>query len=325
MNNSSITENIVKCNYISVTDFISKYIMNIVSIFGIIANLICIMIFIKIIKTTQSQGNMYKYFLMKSIMDCLTLIINSFQYLKYCSNCDMAHSYLIQIWYIWFYFYFAYIVESSSVIFEMAAILDCYIRIKSIFKCCQTNLFFYLFCIFVIAINVIINLLMPLSFQITSEIGNNNETFYNADYNDFGKSSYASISFFNSLIKDGLFFLIIFILNVMILTLLKSTTDRRRSLGGNNNTLSSTSLVAERKKIIMIAATGLNYMIGHFPIIYWCVSFAFSNETLNCYSLFFLVLYYISFADSIFFYFFFNNIFKKILIEYIPFINRNTS
>jgi hypothetical protein len=323
MDNSSIT-NSNTCGLVFISDFLTKYIMNIVSIFGIIANLICIMIFIKIIKTTQSQGNMYKYFLMKSIMDCLTLIINSFQYLKYCSNCETAHSYLMQIWFIWFYSYFAYIFETSSAVFEMAATFDCYITIKSILKCCQTNLFFYLFCIFVIAINVIINLLMPLSYKITSEIGNNNETFFNSDYNDFGKSSYASISFFNSLIKDGLFFIILFILNVMILTLLKSTTDRRRSLGGNNNTLSSTSLVAERKKIIMIAATGLNYMIGHFPIIFWTVSFTFSNETLNCYSIFFHVLYYISFADSIFFYFFFNNIFKKILIESIPFINRNT-
>jgi hypothetical protein len=65
-------------------------------------------------------------------------------------------------------------------------------------------------------------------------------------------------------------------------------------------------------------------MIGHFPIIFWTFFITFSNETLNCYSTIFAVLYYISFADSIFFYFFFNNIFKKILIEYIPFINRNT-
>jgi hypothetical protein len=314
----------VNCKFDSVRDFLTKYILNIVSIFGIIANLICIIIFIKIIKRRRSQGNMYKYFLMKSIMDFLTLIINSFQYLKSCNNCKTAHSYLIQIWYIWFYFFFAYIVESSSVIFEMAAILDCFITIKLILNCCQTNLFFYLFTILVIVVNVTTNSLFPLSFKIESRINNNNETVYYYDYSKFGESSLSNIMLFNSLVKDGLFFIILVILNAMILRLLMKTTDRKRNLGGNNSISLVASQSAELRKLIMIIATGLNYMIGHFPFLISAILSNFFSNFANCYFLFALVFYYISFADSIFFYFFFNNIFKKILLESIPFINRNT-
>jgi hypothetical protein len=323
MYNSSIRND--SCVLVSVIDFITKYVMNIVSIFGIIANLICIMIFIKIIKTTQLRGNMYKYLLMKSIMDFLTLIINSFQYLKYCSNCETAHSYLMQIWFIWFYFYFSFIVETSSALFEMAAIFDCYITIKSVLKFCQTNLFFYFFCIVVIVVNVIINIFFPLSFQIESRINNQNETVFDHGFSDFGKSSFSNVLFFNSIVKDGLFFIVLFILNVMILTLLKKTTDRKRSLAGNSNTLLSTSQLAERKKLIMIIATSSNYIIGHFSYFTWTVISTFNREKYDsCYSTFSLLFYYTTFADSLFFYFLFNNIFKKVLIQSIPFINRNT-
>jgi hypothetical protein len=314
-----------KCSYISIIEFISKYIMNVVSIFGIIANLICIIIFIKIIKTTQSPGNMYKYFLMKSIMDFLSSNKNIFHYFEFCYNCEASHSYLVQIWFIWFYLYFASIVETASALFEMAAIFDCFITIKSILKCCQTNLFFYSFSAVVIVLTGSSYILLPLSFKINSELDYNNETIYSSDYTDFGKSSFSNEIFFNSLIKDGIFFIILLIFNLMILALLKKTTDRKRSLAGNTNALLAASLLAERRKLIMIIATGLNYLIGHFPFLIFSFLYSFVSNMFVCYIVYPLLFYYTSFANSIFFYFFFNNIFKKFLIESIPLINRNTT
>jgi hypothetical protein len=321
MSNSSIVIS-DNCTNNSLKDFINLYIMNTINIFGIIANFICIIIFTKIIKTTQSTGNMYKYFLMKSIMDLLSLFINSFEYFKHCSNCEATNSYLLQIWFIWFYMYLSNVAEIASVIFEIAAIFDCFITIKSILNFCQTNLFFHLFSITLIVINVIINLMFPLGYQIESKI-ENNETSYRSDKNEFGKASFSSLNFFNSLIKDVIFFIILFILNLMILTLLKRTTDRRRALAKNNNNLLSTSESAERRKLIMITATSLNYMFGHFPSLIWSFHLILAKGVDNCYFIYLLLFYYISIADSIFFYFFFNNIFKKNLIESIPFINRN--
>jgi hypothetical protein len=206
----------------------------------------------------------------------------------------------------------------------MAAIFDCFITIKSILKCCQTNLFFYSFSAVVIVLTGSFYILLPLSFHIKSEINSNNQTIYYYDYTNFGKSSFADIIFFNSLIKDGIFFIILFVLNVMILALLKRITGRRRNLAENNDTLLSASLSAERRKLIMIIATGLNYMIGHFPYFIFAILYNFFIKTVECYTLYVLFFYYITFADSIFFYFSFNNIFKKFLIESIPFIHRNT-
>jgi hypothetical protein len=75
----------------------------------------------------------------------------------------------------------------------------------------------------------------------------------------------------------------------------------------------------------MIIVTGLNFMIGHLPYFTWTFIITLIKKMNQCYSIFPLISYYISYADSIFFYFFFNNIFKKFLIESIPLINRNTS
>jgi hypothetical protein len=325
MNNS----NSVTCLYSSILDLFSRYLENVLNIFGIIANGLCFIIFIKIVKRRQLHSNMFKYLLMKSLIDCLNFLSNSFQYLFYCSNCRTSSSYLIVVWYIWVYNYFQSITEVGSGIFEIIATFDCFITISSTFKWCQNNLFFYLFTILSILLVSIYLLIYPFGFVISKKIQSNvntSFTIYFYEYNDFGESSvYSDLAAANAIVRDGVFLIILLSLNLMILISLKKTTERRRILTKNNTNqnLLSASQNAENKKLIMVLAIGLNYTIGHLPYFVWTIMTLFFNDYGTCYYKFVYFVYLMSYADGIFFYFFFNNIFKRFLIGFIPFLNRN--
>jgi hypothetical protein len=277
---------------------------------------------------------MFKYFLMKSISDFLISFFNAFQYFYYCTNCKSSSSFIMQIWYVWYNFYFGNTVEAASGIFEMAAIFDCYITITSKFRSFQKNLCFFSFSIAVIIILSLFYLLVPFGLTIKRTVvidSNNNETSfsYSSEFNEIGDSSvYSTTGLVNAIIRDYIFLFILLILNIMILFLLKRTTQRRRILGGansTNNTLSAASRKAEKKKMIMVIATGFNYFIGHLPYSIWFTLFyyIYKNNIGSCAFIYVYFLYYLSFVTGIFFYLFFNNIFRKLLIELIPFVNRN--
>jgi hypothetical protein len=76
----------------------------------------------------------------------------------------------------------------------------------------------------------------------------------------------------------------------------------------------------------MVIATGINYLIGYIPFSIWfALNFIYKNNYGYCLFIYVYFLYYFSFVNGIFFYFFFNNVFRRLLIELIPFINRNNS
>jgi hypothetical protein len=301
-------------------------------IFGFVSNGICITVFILIIKRTQSSqlnGNMFKYLLMKSIMDFCSCILEALQSFEVCPYYkSIACSLMIT----WVYDnFFRMIFLSLSIIFEVAATFDCYLNIKRILNYCQTNLFFYLFSILVTIFISLIHLVFPLSisyieFNEVNELNNETIHYYYPKISKFGKRFlYTNKDFINSLMRDFILFIILVVLNVMILNLLIKVTKNRLTLVGNNNHnhLLTSSQKAERKKMVMIIATGLSYMIGHFPYFVYTLLVSYSDVGIFCYFQYINLLFHLSYVDGIFFYFSFNNIFKNIFMELIPFFKRN--
>jgi hypothetical protein len=296
-----------------------------VNILGLIGNGLCIITFSKIIIKKQSQGNLFNYLLLKSIIDFIDFISNSFGVLYYCYNCQMSNWYIFQIWAIWFYNYVEFIAETVSAILEIAATFDCLITINKTFIYCQRKSFFYLFSTLILVGFTLFYLIFPLGYKIKKHDSN-----FDYNYNDFGSTSfYSHITIIDSIIRDGIFLLIIITLNKFVLDLLKKSTQRRRELSGqvtNDNNLLTVAQSAERKRMIMIIATGLNYMIGHF------INLAFTiittlNKELNTFCLhkFWILLYDLSYANNIFIYYFFNNVFRRFLNELVPFYKRNSN
>jgi hypothetical protein len=295
-------------------------------ILGIMANGICIVIFSLIVK--QAQGNMFRYLLIKSIMDCFISLLsisdnfdvcNNFKHLICVLNSIITTEYLLRICLI------------CSIVFEISATFDCYISISRKLKNFQNNLFFYSFSISLIILIVLIYLMFPLMYNIEKySFSDSNNISYSGYYissNSFGMFSERIHGLFYELLtRDVVLLIILITLNMLILFTLIKTTVRRRALAGNNtnNNMVISSQNAERKKMIMILLTGLNYFIGHFPsFLYFFLKFYFQIYLTLCYFIYFEMLLYLSYVNGIFFYFFFNNVFRKTLIRFIPFINRN--
>jgi hypothetical protein len=294
-------------------------------IIGIITNGICILIFSLIVKKTQLQSNMFKYLLIKSIIDFCICILQLIVYLNVCGSFRTLLCFVVQIW---FFEYFQFILLSLSIVFEIAASFDCYININKKLECCQTNLFFYLFSFCAVVVYFLVYLIYPLIFKpkkitLTNQLNNSTITDYSPGQSSFGKRLYnIGITSLESFLRDCLLFIIVVALNVLILISLIKTTKRRRNLAGNNNdNLMVSSQKAERKKMLMILTTGINYMIGHLPNFIVSFLLDYFRIYLNCLDVYIDLLFYLSYVDGIIFFFLFNNIFRRILIS--PFIKRN--
>jgi hypothetical protein len=305
--------------------FNTKIIKMTLYIIGIITNGICILIFSLIVKKTQLQSNMFKYLLIKSIIDfclCFLQLMNS---LNVCVSFRSLLCFVVQIW---FFEYFQYIFLSLSIVFEIAASFDCYININKKLECCQTSLFFYLFSFCAVVVYFLVSLIYPLINKLvkiteTDLLNNNTITYYSPELSSFGERIHKiGILSLDSLLRDCLLFIILVVLNVLILISLIKATKRRRNLARNNNdNLMLSSQKAERKKMLMILTTGINYMIGHLPNF---IIFFFLHHFriyLYCLGIYIDLLFFLSYVDGIIFYYLFNTIFKRTLIS--PFIKRN--
>jgi hypothetical protein len=316
MNNSVIINSTSKC--ISLDD--SERVLFII---GIITNSICIFVFsIIIIKQHQQQhGNMFKYLLLKSIVDLLFSFINILDYFNVCQSSNELICVLVHIW---VFKYLQITIATLSIVFEVAATVDCYININRKLLCCQNNQFFYSFSILTIILLFLFYLVYPLSFVVVKL----NLDYYKIEKSKFGMFFYhLNPAFLDSLLRDFVLFIILVVLNLLILISLMKATQHRRlilvSNSNNNTSMLTSSQKAERRKMIMILATGSNYMIGHFPNFIWYFLQSYFNIPPNCNIIFVDFFLNLSYVDGIFLYFFFNNIFKQVFIELIPFMNRN--
>jgi hypothetical protein len=142
---------------------------------------------------------------------------------------------------------------------EISATIDCLITINKTFIFCQKKSFFLIFSVVIVIWYSLFYLIFPFGFEIVhkSEKWNLNVSFYVHQFNHFGSTKfYKTIYIIDSSIREGIFLIIIMILNGFIISLLKKSTQRRRILVGNNrnndNTLLRSSQNAERKRMKMI-------------------------------------------------------------------------
>jgi hypothetical protein len=325
------------CPHDIVKNFINDYLNRVIDLLGVISNGLCILVFSRILTCTQqssqlNNNNMFKYLLMKSIMDFMNSLSNFFLFWHNCSNdCESSKSFIVQIWHIWFYDYIEYILETLSSLFEIAATFDCYITINNKYEFCQSSLFFYSFSILVTIFWTIFYLIFPLGLVIKDKIEINpfnNETkhIYSVEDNDFANSQfYKKISIIDSLIRDGLFFIILIIINVKIFIILKRMSRQRQALtiSDNLSILFRNAEKAKRKKMQMIFAIGVNYSIGHFSFLIYNALYGFNFSLVSCFFVYFVLPYYITYTNNIFFYYFYNKIFKKFFVSLIPFFKPN--
>jgi hypothetical protein len=303
-------------------DMKNVFTIPILSIFGLIFNILSTVVFSLIIKNGQ-RDDMYKHLLLKSICEALGCFFSVFGAIYY-YNGTSTNPFIMVVWYIWFRQYFSYALFMASTGFEIAATFNCAISIEKKFKWCEKKLFFWIWVISIFVLSFSVEIFPVFIFSVGdySYIDQFNRThhIYNVSRNplilQFGKFGLAE-----SIIKEIMFLLILLSLNIYILIKLVQIGRRKRRLTSNNQNRNR----AEIRKIIMLIVLFLTFLLGRLPnIVYFVVNTEFDA------TLFWIkfkgygeIVLYFSNSISFFVYFFFNKNFERLFFEIIHYRSLN--
>jgi hypothetical protein len=290
-----------------------------IPILGVVANFICIINFITIIrKSNNSIGNMFKYLLVKSVCDLFILSFDVTLFLCLDENKKVYSTYFVQVFNLFFEIYLYYVVAFISCYSEILATLDCLFMLNQKFELFKRSSTFYLLIIFLIVFSIVFYL--PEPFRIKIAYISPGE--YVSITTELGKSKiFHYYSFVHVLLRDLIPFLSLIIINILILIYLREATRRRRALSsGQSTSMVNSAETAERNKVKMILFTSIIYLF-HIPSIF--LNLNLSSLNFRPYLLIIVILSLdFSFGLTIIPYTLFNHNFRKNLYRFIMFIFR---
>jgi hypothetical protein len=291
---------------------IGYYLVNTLNVLGSFLNIICILIFYKIIKQEQNnQGHLFKYLFLKSISDFLFCITNIPVIVYYRKEPILDDSFIMQLWYIVGYHYLFAVFTQMSIWFEIFALIDCFCLVSMKFQWHKSKLCFYLTSILSTLIFFVYYIPTNFDFKIV-RIGNGG---YKIDeFNIIFVHYYAAT---HTISRELFPICISIVVNTLILFYIrKATIHRQRIANMNPNSVNSQahlmiarSIHAERNKTKMIIVTSCMHLF-RLPIIFFNFEiFNFkSNHLLIDFCFLFLHLY---FAIPVVSYVLFNKTFRK--------------
>jgi hypothetical protein len=312
--------------------------LTIVNVFGTFMNLICCLIFIKIIKkrakmerNRKTLNQMYKYFLLKAICDLIINIIYSLNHLIDTENDDdtsLSLSYIKALWSYLVYQFGLNCLLLASGLFEITANFDCALSIDNCSKWFHktsnfiyNSVFILLFCfvfhsftLFLLGIKktYFINKENVTIVKYTTTLREESELF-------FMISKYSITA--SEILRDVLVLIFLIFINVFILIKLKRIRIKKRLLNANSvnrKHSNSKAAKAEFRKIQLITVLCLIYIIGHFPNAITVTLTFFFRYNFNA-TWFFVsdCLVRLSYSIPILVYFIFDRQFYTITIEYL--------
>jgi hypothetical protein len=295
---------------------IAWYIEFAINIFGFFSNLFSMIIFYLICKKFTTNGQMYKYFLMKSICDFIFFIIYPVNQL-YNMFCIDSCSYSFQIFKKYFFSYFISVIEAYSIYFEILATVDCYLSIKNKHKSLLTKRAFFISSSINFVIFPIIHCGKIFVFSILPS-GNYYVIFKTSLY---FSNFYKLFSILIIFLRDFLGFFLMFLFNVLIFLNLKSVAKKKKTM--RNSQAHIRSIEATEKKAKMIYVCCLNNFIFHLPsIVYNVYGKYYINDFWTIFSAFKSVLFVFSYATPFIIYIIFNKIFQECFLK-LACVNRN--
>jgi hypothetical protein len=232
---------------------------------GILFNLISIVIFNKIIKNEQqNRGHLYKYFLIKSFADLGVLAVSLPEMFYFPLNSpDSNDSYGMQIWYIYFYYYFFNIFAYLSSFCEAAASFDCLMLVYGKYTFYKSKCFFVCSIGGVFGFSLIF--LAPIVFLFKIDL-NEESRSYSIKYMEYKNNFHLIYRIVYYSVRDLIPLIVLFIFNTSILVILKRITTSRQQVLTSADPSIRRSRSAEKNKLKMILFTSLSYTF-HFPIL----------------------------------------------------------
>jgi hypothetical protein len=297
------------------------YIQTVMTYCGAGLNFVCALIFIKIIKdekrtaTTARRSNLFKYLLVKSLIDCLFCVQNMPQVFYYRQDFTINESYGMQFWYLYCFYYLYPVMSTVSVWIEIAASVDCLFLVvtpTATFQWFTTKKCFWLVTIIIITSNSIIYIpnLFWFSIEPKSDGG------YYPKVTKFTASSFVHYhKIYHTLIRDTLPVFISMILDSIMFYYIRKSTIRRRAMTKTTQqqqrpmTIVRRSEMAERNKIKMMLITSFVHFF-HLPVIIYNFNI-FNVRHYSFWAQLCILSINLSYFIPIFLYTTFNSIFKR--------------
>lgn len=318
------------------------YPFGIIGIFGVPLNSICVVCFIQLLcrqvrsrrrasqngATSGSMGNnMFKFLLVKSVIDTLSSAINLFGFFS------LSQTYLLgQVVYSSYIDNFIlYTMELCSSNLEVGVTFDCWLSIgptstSRVIWFFLSNYFFYLFSALSLVYGVVFNTAFWLAVNRESKSLNSssyqiesNRTYFYVGYESFyytGIHSAFNLAYY--FLRDMITSVLIIILNLLILGKIRKISRlSRKNTATSLTTQQQSKERAERKKSYMIIAISINYSVAHSAaLLYPIYSFLYHGnypDRYQCYSAIIQYLGQVAYSINIVFYYFFNSRFRSIL------------
>ena len=294
---------------------------------GFMFNIICLIVFVKLLKNPDSNNEMVKYLLLKSFVDAYVML-KSFLFIFFdCNYCDQYRFYATGLFKLIFLIYFSYVAQFLSIFCELVAVFIRYATVaqkefflsrKIPFKVVTSFAFIYslLFYSYKLFENKIIKSMYKNYLKNTSYL------IYKISSTEFGVSeTILKLDFVNSLIRDGILVLLIFVLNVLTCIKMKRLLKKKRLILANVR-VNTQARKSESHLTIMILLTGFIAIIGHgFYFLFNTPSFILMVS--ECVYPIILFTYNLSYLINFFVYFFFNTMFRQCFLRLMCLINNS--
>jgi hypothetical protein len=310
---NSTTTNISKVNddnFKHFVDDVSSYMKMVLTIIGLVALFICIIIFSSIIRHDQANNKMFHYLLMKSICDFCYYFIYFVDIFYLCSSCQIVKSYyFMQLFDKYAVHFLKQVFGNCTVLFEIFATIDCFISINNKYTFLSTNRTFFLVSFlnfFMFSCLFFCKIFIYRIVQVTPGHYKTIET------NLYHSSFFKIISYFYSFTRDILSSVLLILFNILIFMEIKKIAERKLKILQSDES-KAIAFKAKSKKFKMILYTAISHVMIHTiaAIKTTYGKFHASNMFWYCINVFEGNGILLSYLIPFFLYIHFNNVFRR--------------
>lgn len=296
--------------------YYTVYSNGVTGLLGFLANLVCIVVLASpSLLNTKRSGNMFKYLLMKAIMDGVVLAGRTASPFINCHTCfSFSASYGIKLALLIKEHYLKLTFLLCSMLYELMANLDRYLMLTKRFESFHnSNNCFKVICVAIILLSHLCYVFKFLTLDIAKRERADNSTEYYLAEKATTFNEYYGLA--QSVFRDIVCVVLLIILNVLIIINMRKLLQKKQSLAGHQSQSrldpnSSRTSRAQINLTRLILVTSLITLFSRFPVILKYLPVKAINSNL-CILIAVESLYELSVSINLLVYIQFNRRFRK--------------
>ena len=303
------------CDYFD--DSCEAYLSPTLGVISFFLNLMCVVVFIKLIRNKKLKDDIFKYLLLKSILDAYLSIRNSLFHTFNCQSCEIEKIYALKLLHWILLVYLGFVLQLVSTFCQIGSSINRYRNLTKKFKFFDyIPIKFIFMSMFIYSSAFYIYKFFDL--RIVEQIETNTTSVryvLNLDEH-YLKDSSIIIGYVHTLVRDGITIMVIFVFNLLTLIEIKKVMNKKRRLVKINTKQMSSKDRAERAEIrltIMVVIICFMVLVGHGLLLL----FYFKISSNKCFSRVSIILFYLPYEINLVFYICFNLNFRHVFIGYV--------